>query len=151
MIAVSGGSETTEETWALAEDVGAALARAGAVVVTGGLGGVMEAACKGAKSQGGTTIGILPGERTATANAYIDIPIATGMSHGRNTVIIHTCDGVIALPGAFGTLSEVALALIMGKPVVSIGSWRPDERVRAAMDAAEAVAMIMEMIDDPRG
>ncbi len=146
MIAVCGGGEVDPEVAALAEAVGRELAAVGATVVTGGLGGVMEWASKGAREAGGRTVGIVPGTETGTANRFIDVPIASGMSHGRNAVIVHTADGIIALPGAFGTLSEVAMALTMGKPVVTIGGWRPDEAVKEAPDAQAAVAMIMETI-----
>ena len=146
MIAVCGGGEVDPKVAALAEEVGRELAAAGATVVTGGLGGVMEWACKGAKEAGGRTVGIVPGTETRAANRYVDVPIASGMSHGRNAVIVHTADGIIALPGAFGTLAEVAMALTMGKPVVTIGGWRPDEAVEEAPDAQAAVAMIMKAI-----
>jgi hypothetical protein len=146
MIAVCGGGEVDPEVAALAEAVGRELAAVGATVVTGGLGGVMEWASKGAREAGGRTVGIVPGTDTGAANRFIDVPIASGMSHGRNAVIVHTADGIIALPGAFGTLSEVAMALTMGKPVVTIGGWRPDETVKEAPDAQAAVAMIMKAI-----
>jgi uncharacterized protein (TIGR00725 family) len=146
IVAVCGGGEADRETAALAEAVGRELAAAGAIIVCGGLAGVMGAACRGAKEQGGTTVGIVPGTRTDAANEYVDIPIASGMADGRNAIITHTADGVIALPGRFGTLSEVALALKMGKPVVSVGSWTPDPKVQEAPDAKTAVMIIMKAI-----
>ncbi|HUU45823.1 MAG TPA: TIGR00725 family protein [Acidobacteriota bacterium] len=146
MIAVCGGGKTDPRTAALAEAVGRDLAAAGAVVVCGGLGGVMEAACRGAKQRGGITVGIVPGTRTDAANAYVDIPIASGMADGRNAVIVHTADGVIALPGKFGTLSEIALALKMGKPVVSVGGWAPDPSVRNVDNAEDAVTAILRAV-----
>ncbi|MEW5702792.1 MAG: TIGR00725 family protein [Candidatus Zixiibacteriota bacterium] len=146
MIAVCGGATADSPTAALAEAVGAALAQAGAVVVCGGLGGVMEAACRGAKRVGGTTVGIVPGTDAHTANAYVDIPIASGMAQGRNAIIVHTADGVIALPGSYGTLSEVALALNMGKPVVALGGSRPDDAVQVADDPQTAVQMILALL-----
>ncbi|MBI3872895.1 MAG: TIGR00725 family protein [candidate division Zixibacteria bacterium] len=147
MIAVcGGGGDLDAPTASLAEQVGAELAKAGAVVVCGGLGGVMEAVCRGARSAGGRTVGILPGTSPSAANPYIDVPIATGLSHGRNVVIVNTADGVIALPGSYGTLSEVALALKMDKPVVSVGGPYKDANVHEAHDAADAVRRVMKLI-----
>jgi len=146
MIAVCGAGQADAQTAELAETVGYELARAGAIVVCGGLGGVMEAACKGAKSGGGTTVGILPGADSGTANQYVDIPIVTGMAQGRNAVIVHTADGVIALPGSFGTLSEIALAANMGKPVVTVGKWWTIPEVKAFDTAGEAVVRILEIV-----
>lgn len=124
LIAVCGAGDPVPETLRLAEAVGERLAQRGAIVVTGGLGGVMEACSKGAKAAGGLTVGIVPGTETGRVNAYVDVPIASGMSHGRNAIIIHTADAVIALPGRYGTLSEIALALAMGKSVITLGdAW----------------------------
>jgi hypothetical protein len=146
MIAVCGGSQTDAPTAELAESVGYELAIAGAVLVCGGLGGVMEKACMGAKRGGGVTIGILPGTDSGAANSYVDIPIVTGMAQGRNAIIVHTADAVIALPGAFGTLSEIALAINMGKPVVTVGSWWTIPEVKAYESATEAVTCILETV-----
>lgn len=148
MILVSGGGQADQKVEKLAEAVGEQLASRGAIVLTGGLGGVMEAASRGAKRAGGTTVGVVPGTQTDAANAHVDIPIASGMSHGRNMILVHTADGVIALPGAYGTLSEIALALVAGKPVVSLDSWRPDERVLTATNAADAVRIILDACGD---
>ena len=144
MILVSGGGEANATTVALAEAVGEGIARAGAMVLTGGLGGVMEAASRGAKRGGGVTVGVVPGMDRRIANTHVDIAIASGMAHGRNVILVHSADGVIALPGSYGTLSEIALALVMGKPVVSLGSWEPDERVQHATDPADAVRKILD-------
>jgi len=144
MILVSGGGEAIAATLTLAEAVGEELARAGAMVLTGGLGGVMEAASRGAKKAGGLTVGVVPGMDRKTANVHVDVAIASGMTHGRNVILVHSADGVIALPGSYGTLSEIALALVMGKPVVSLGSWQPDERVQTATDPVEAVRKILD-------
>src|SRR5512141_2961685 len=108
-ILVSGGGEANAATLALAEDVGEGIARAGAIVLTGGLGGVMEAASRGAKRGGGLTVGVVPGMDRGTANAHVDVAIASGMTHGRNVILVHSADGLIALPGSYGTLSEIAL------------------------------------------
>ncbi len=128
-IAVVGGSEASDEVQRAAETVGAALALRGAVLVCGGLGGVMAAACRGAKSAGGTTVGLLPGSDPAAANRWIDIVVPTGLGEARNALVVAAADVVIALDGEYGTLSEIALALRGGTPVIGVGTWtlqRPD-------------------------
>ena len=107
----------------MAEEVGRELARRGIMVVCGGLSGIMEAVCRGAKSEGGTTIGILPGRAAAEANSYVDIPIVTTMGYARNVIVVHTGEAVIAVGGAFGTLSEIGHALGDGIPVVGLKTW----------------------------
>lgn len=124
LIAVVGGSTATPEESICAERVGEALARAGAVLVCGGRGGVMEAACRGAKAAGGLTIGILPGTTREQANRYVDIPIVTGMGEARNAIIVRSAEAVIAVGGSYGTLSEIALALAFGTPVIGLGTWQ---------------------------
>jgi uncharacterized protein (TIGR00725 family) len=141
-IAVIGAGEATEsEAW-LAEAVGAALAEAGAVVVTGGLGGVMEAACRGAKSRRGRTVGLLPGDDRTDANGWVDVAIATGLGELRNGLIVRSADAVIAIGGGAGTLSEIGFALKTGKPVVGLGSWDMDGIV-AATEVGEAVDRVL--------
>jgi uncharacterized protein (TIGR00725 family) len=115
----------------------------GAVVVSGGLGGVMEAACRGAKEAGATTLGILPGLDRAEANPYVDVAVPTGMGEARNALVVRAADALIAVGGGYGTLSEVALALKTGKPVVGLGSFELDGMTQAgspreAVDAALA-------------
>jgi len=138
-VAVVGAGEATEEELAVAEEVGARLAAAGAVVVTGGLGGVMEAASRGATQAGGSAVGLLPGLDRAAANPWVTIALATGLGELRNGLVARAADAVIAIGGAYGTLSEIALALKAGKPVVGVGSW-PIDGVSAVGDAEEAVA-----------
>jgi uncharacterized protein (TIGR00725 family) len=111
--------------------VGRELGSRGVVVVTGGLGGVMEAACRGAREVGGTTIGILPGTDRSAANPYVDAAIPTGLGEARNALVVRTADALIAIGGAYGTLSEIAFALKAGKRVVGLGTW--------AIDGVEAV------------
>ena len=123
IIAVIGSSDAKPEHAALAEEVGRELARRGATVVCGGLKGVMEAVCRGAKEAGGTTIGILPGRSSRDANSYVDIPIVTTMGYARNVIVVHTGEAAIAIGGAFGTLSEIAHALGEGIPVIGLSSW----------------------------
>jgi uncharacterized protein (TIGR00725 family) len=137
-VAVSGGGDADGEACRWAEEVGRELARRGAVVVTGGLGGVMEAASRGAKSAGGTTIGILPGDDRADANPWVDVAVPTGLGEGRNALLVRTVDALIAVAGEFGTLSEIALALRLGTPVVGLGTW---ELARGGRPVAAIVAV----------
>jgi uncharacterized protein (TIGR00725 family) len=138
----AGGDDVAPESLAAAAAVGAERARRGAIVVTGGLGGVMEAACRGARESGGTTLGILPGDDRRAANPYVDVAVATGMGELRNGLVVRSADAVVAIAGGAGTLSEIALALKAGKPVAGIGSWQIDG-VMPAADAAEAVAAVL--------
>ena len=144
ILAVCGAGSCDPETAALAEAVGREIARRGAILACGGLGGVMEAAARGAKAAGGMTLGILPGLDRREANAFIDVPITTGLAEGRNLVLVRTADAVIALAGEYGTLSEIALALKIGKPVVSLQSWEIGPEVVRAEDAADAVAKALK-------
>ena len=123
IISVIGGSKSTPEHLALAEEVGRELAKRKVAVACGGLSGVMEAVCRGAKSAGGLTIGILPGHVANEANKYVDIPIVTGMGYSRNVIVVHTGQAVIAIGGAFGTLSEIAHALGDNIPVIGLKTW----------------------------
>jgi uncharacterized protein (TIGR00725 family) len=126
---------------AAAESVGRALAARGAVVVCGGLGGVMEAACRGAKEAGGTTLGLLPGSDRAHANPYVDVAVPTGMGEARNALVARTADALVAVGGGYGTLSEIALALKAGKRVVGLDTWAIEgiEPMASPDDAVEAV------------
>ncbi len=124
IIAVIGGqADPSEETLRLATRVGQLIAKKGAYLICGGLEGVMQAACQGAKEAGGTTIGVLPSTSKDDANQYVDIPIVTGMGTARNVIIVRTADAVIAIDGRFGTLSEIAHALEQDKKVISLKSW----------------------------
>jgi len=123
LIAVIGGSKATPEEAVAAEAVGRALAEGGAVLVCGGRGGVMEAACRGAKSAGGLTIAILPGADRSEANPFVDVSIVTGIGLARNAIVARTAQAAIAVGGSYGTLSEIAYALMFGVPVVGLGTW----------------------------
>lgn len=124
IIGVIGGSSCDAKTAKIAEKIGRRIATSGDILVCGGLGGVMEAAARGAYKAGGTTIGILPGKSKEEANPYIRIPIVTAMSHARNAIIVRTADALIAIDGKFGTLSEIALARACDKPVIALlTSW----------------------------
>lgn len=122
-ISVVGGSQCSPEAYALAEQVGRELALRGAIVVCGGLTGVMEAACKGAKSAGGLTVGVLPSHSYLDANPWVDIPIVTGLGYARNVIVVKTGRAVIAVDGSYGTLSEIAHALADGIPVIGLQTW----------------------------
>jgi uncharacterized protein (TIGR00725 family) len=141
-IGVVGPGEASEAELASAEEVGAGLAALGAVVVTGGLGGVMEAACRGARSRRGRTLGILPGEDREAANGWVEIAVATGLGELRNGLIVRACDALVAVGGGRGTLSEVALALKLGRPVVGLGTWAVHgvDEVTTPAEAVERVA-----------
>jgi uncharacterized protein (TIGR00725 family) len=150
-IAVVGPSAGTPAELALGEAVGRGIAEAGAVLVCGGMGGVMEAAAGGCAEAGGRSVGILPTEDRLDANPYLTVAVATGMGEGRNSIVVRTADAVIAVHGEFGTLSEIALALKMGKPVVGLGTWelaKSGEAVDAIVrvtDPREAVATALRL------
>lgn len=153
MVAVCGPNEPSEDEVAMAEEVGARLAQAGCAVVCGGRGGVMEAVCRGARQAGGSTIGILPGYDASEANQWVEHRIPTGLGHARNAIVVASGEAVIAVGGGFGTLSEIGLALKMGKRVINLGSWEldPARVIRFAENAAyipaatpeQAVAMAL--------
>jgi uncharacterized protein (TIGR00725 family) len=146
VIAVSGPGEleTNGALGPLASEVGRLIANAGHVLLTGGLGGVMQAASEGAAKAGGVVVGILPGERTSDANAFVGIAVATGAGQGRNVVLINSADAVIAVGRGYGTLSELALALRARKPVASLHSWHEiDQAIHRAADPADAVRFVL--------
>jgi uncharacterized protein (TIGR00725 family) len=138
IISVIGGGDPPPRAIELAEEVGRELAKRGAMVVCGGLRGVMEAVCRGAKSAGGTTIGILPGSERITANDYIDIPIMTGMGYARNVIVVKTGRAAIAVDGAYGTLSEIGHALGDNIPVIGLETWQLPHREDLPMQVVHA-------------
>ena len=146
MVGVIGAGDCPGDVVELAETLGAEIARRGAVLVCGGLGGVMTAAARGAKSAGGSTVGILPGTATADANPYIDFPVATGMGQARNLIIVQTADVLISVSGSYGTLSEMALALKTGKKVVSLLPRFDVPGLIPAQNAIEAVDKALSLI-----
>lgn len=123
IIGIIGANECDKDTEMLAERIGTLIAQKKHILVCGGLGGVMRAACKGAKKAGGLTIGILPGSSAKEKNQFVDIPIVTAMSHARNAIIIRTAEVLIAVEGRYGTLSEIALARAINRPVIGINTW----------------------------
>ena len=139
IIAVIGGSEAGEKHLKIAEEVGRLLAEKDAILVTGGMGGVMTAASKGAKEANGLVIGILPTADRDSANPYVDIPIVTGLNQARNYIIARTCDCAIAIDGKFGTLSEIAYCLMYDVPVIGVDTWQIDAPIIEAESAREAV------------
>ncbi len=153
-IAVIGGSQASLKEISLAEEVGRELAQKGAVLVCGGLGGVMEAACRGASSEGGVTIGILPGENHREANRYVQIPIVTGMGYARNVAVVKSAQAVIAIGGSYGTLSEIGHALQNGIPVIGLDTWtlskngKTNKAIIKAQNPAEAVKKALNLIAD---
>jgi len=145
IISVIGGSTCTHEEAVWAAMVGRLLAEQGAIVVCGGLGGVMEAVAKGVKAAGGITVGILPGADPAAANAYIDIPLATRMGEMRNALVVQVAQALIAIGGGAGTLSEVALAQRIGKPVVGLhDSFKAAVEIPRVSSPADAVRWALE-------
>jgi uncharacterized protein (TIGR00725 family) len=143
IIAVIGTAEGSTEELKAAEELGNLIAKKGWTLITGGLGGVMEAASRGASKAGGTVVGIIPQGETKAANPYVHIPIATNMGHARNPIIVHSADAIVAVGGGYGTLSEIAIALKLGKPLFTIGSWdikgtKPVKDAQAAIKACEA-------------
>lgn len=147
IVAVIGAGSCDRETYRIAEQAGILLAKNGFTIICGGLGGVMEAVCKGARSQGGRTIGVLPGDNIKEANPYVSVPVATGMGIGRNIIIIRTAVAVLAIDGQYGTLSEIAFALQLKKPVVGLQSWEVSADIIQAPNIEQAVNEIVKIAD----
>ena len=142
-IGVSGGGRCSSAVAGLAEETGRRLGDAGAVVICGGLGGVMEAVCRGARAAGGLAIGILPGDSHREANPHVDVAIVTGLGHATNALVARSSHALIALPGEHGTLSEIALALKMGIPVIGLKAWGEIQDVIRAETAEDAVTQAL--------
>jgi len=145
-IAIIGARACDNEISQIAEQMGGLLAKSGYTIICGGLGGVMKAACKGAKANNGTTIGILPGDDPNDANQYVDIAIATGAGISRNLIIIRSAVAVIAISGGFGTLSELAFALQLEKPVIGLATWEVSEKVLLASDPEDAMRKLINLL-----
>ena len=154
VVAVIGGGQCSKEEAKLAEEVGRKLAREGTILICGGLGGVMEAACKGAQEEGGITVGILPGEIREQANPHVQIPIVTGMGYARNITVVKSAQAVIAVGGSYGTLSEIGHALQSDIPVIGLNTWslvkngNEDKAIITASSPAEAVSKALSLIGD---
>jgi uncharacterized protein (TIGR00725 family) len=151
IIAVIGDSSCSPEEAKLAETVGELLAQRGVTVICGGLTGVMEAICRGAKSKGGLTVGILPGQDSSMANPWVDIPVVTGIGEARNVAVVKSAQAVIAIGGSYGTLSEIAYALKSNIPVIGLNTWslsrngREDDSIIRVQSAAEAVGKAISL------
>ncbi len=151
-IGVIGGGEVSPEVAAVAEEVGREIARRGAALVCGGLGGVMEAACKGAAEASGLTIGILPGDSRLTANPYVKIPVVTGLGYARNVAVVKSSQAIIAIDGSYGTLTEIGHALQNGIPVIGLNTWslaidgKTDDSIIHAASPKEAVNKAIEIV-----
>ena len=139
MIGVIGAGSCNNETYESARRVGIGIAAMGATLVCGGLGGVMEGACRGAHEAGGQTVGILPGHDRAQANPYVAIPIVTDLGQARNVVVVRSSDLLIAISGGYGTLSEISIALKIGKPVIGLTTWPDIDEVQYVSSAQEAL------------
>jgi len=147
VVGVIGSGHSSPQGDALAEQVGRYLAERGAVLVCGGLGGIMEAASRGCAEAGGDVLGILPGNSALSANPYVTVPVVTGMGHARNVIIAHTAQALIAIEGEYGTLSEIAISLKLGKPVVQLGSRSHIQKTLKAETAEQAVDMIFNVLE----
>jgi uncharacterized protein (TIGR00725 family) len=145
-IGVIGAGECSPEADKLAFEVGREIARNKAILVCGGLGGVMEASCRGAKQEGGITVGILPGISLSDANPFIDVPIVTGMGHARNVVVVRSSDALIAIEGGYGTLSEIAIALKLGKPVIGLRTWEVSKEILTVETPYHAVSKALRLV-----
>ena len=139
-IGVIGAGDCPVEIYKTSCDVGRIIGEKGWVLICGGLGGVMEGAAKGCLERGGITVGLLPGTERESANPYITLAIPTGMGEARNVLVVRASDVVIAIAGGFGTLSEIGLALKIGKPVIGLGTWRDIDGVDYVQTPQQAIA-----------
>ena len=153
-VAVIGGNQCSPDGKCVAEEVGRELAKRGAILVCGGLGGVMEASCRGAYSAGGMTIGILPGDSRQAANPYVQIPIVTDIGYARNIIVVKSSQAVIAIDGNYGTLTEISYALQNGIPVIGLNTWalakngQSDTSIILAKSPADAVDKALDLAGD---
>jgi uncharacterized protein (TIGR00725 family) len=151
IVAVIGTRQPSPEESKLAEEVGRELAKNGVVLICGGLGGVMEDACRGARAEGGLTIGVIPGDDRKSANSYVQIPIVTGIGYARNVIIVKSAQAIIAVGGGYGTLTEIGYALDSKKPVIGLGTWKIsrnnqlDKSIIRAHNAKEAVSKAIKL------
>jgi uncharacterized protein (TIGR00725 family) len=150
VVSIIGGADCTEHEYEIAEEIGYLLGEAGVVVVCGGRGGVMEAVCRGAQKTGGLTIGILPGNDHNSGNPYVDIALPTGLGHNRNALVAQAGDAVIVIGGGYGTLSEIGIALKVGRDVIGINTWKVFDkfgktiRIIQATNAKTAVKIALD-------
>jgi uncharacterized protein (TIGR00725 family) len=145
-IGVIGAGECSDKTYQLARNLGSEIGKKGWILVCGGLGGVMEAAARGCAEAGSMTVGILPGLDKASANLYIKIPLATGLGEGRNLLVVRASDALVSVAGGYGTLSEIALALKVNKPVIGLETWENIQGVQYVSDPEEAMRLIEKCV-----
>ncbi|HUV30105.1 MAG TPA: TIGR00725 family protein [Acidobacteriota bacterium] len=145
VIAVIGASKCSKKLRDMAALVGRYVAENGGVIVCGGMGGIMEGAARGAKEAGGVTIGILPTDNKADANEFIEYIIPTGFGDARNIMVVRSADAVVAFPGKYGTLSEMAFALLAGKPVISVSAWKLGDEITHVEDPIDAAELAMKL------
>ncbi len=141
-VGVIGGGECTDSMYETAQGLGNEIGKKGWILVCGGLGGVMEAAAKGCAEAGGMTLGILPGSKRNSANPYIRIALPTGLGEGRNLLVVRTSDVLVSIAGGYGTLSEIALALKAGKPVIGLETWEHIHGVQYVSHPYEVIEKI---------
>lgn len=146
LVGVIGAGQATATGLAWARELGRLLAQGGATVICGGLGGIMEAVCQGSSEAGGETIGLLPGGEAQAANPYVTLPIPTNLGHGRNVLIAQAAEALVAVEGEYGTLSEIAIALKLGKPVFSLGSWPGVPGLQPVATPQEAVTKVLALL-----
>ncbi len=148
IIGVIGGSHCSPEIYNLAVEIGERIAESGNMLICGGLSGVMEAACKGAKNKKGLTIGVLPGKLKSEANHWVDMPIVTGMGVARNVIIVRSSDSIIAIDGSHGTLSELAIASNLDVPIVGLRTWEVDLPIKKVNTPKEAVELAIKLSNE---
>jgi uncharacterized protein (TIGR00725 family) len=146
LIGVIGASQCSHNLAQIAQAIGQGIAERGDILICGGLAGVMEAACRGAKQAGGVTVGILPGAEKTSANPYVDIPIASGFGYARNLIIVQSSDGIIAVGGRYGTLSEIAFASQLQIPLVGVSTWEIEAPILRASTPEEALVLLYSKI-----
>ena len=147
-IGVIGAGECSPEIYHQANEMGHIIGKNGWILFCGGLGGVMEAAAKGCYQSGGMTVGILPGKKKDSANPLIRLPIATGLGEGRNILVVRASDVLVAIAGGYGTLSEIGLALKIGKPVIGLKTWPGIEGVDYVETPEQAIDMVVKYVSD---
>jgi uncharacterized protein (TIGR00725 family) len=144
-VGVIGAGDCSDKTYQMARHLGVGIGKKGWILVCGGLGGVMEAAARGCTEAGGMTVGILPGLDKTSANLYVKIPLATGLGEGRNLLVVRASDVLVSVAGGYGTLSEIALALKVNKPVIGLETWEDVQGVQYVSHPEEAIQKISEL------
>jgi uncharacterized protein (TIGR00725 family) len=145
-IGVIGAGVCSQDIYSLARELGHLIGSKEWILICGGLGGVMEGAAEGCYREGGMTVGILPGNEKESANRYIQLPIATGLGEGRNLLVVRASDVIVAVAGGYGTLSEIGLALKIGKPVVGLKTWFNIDGIDYAETAEQAIAIVVRRL-----